>query len=411
MASPRGGTKAKPQTRAKRVRSAAPGQLLGFGLQETLLTHRLLTAPAEASLSLELLDDVAIHVPGGQQALVQTKSALTDNPVADRAISLWKTLHNWVTLVSEQGVNPANTQFVLYVSKVVTGNLVQLFSATKDGNDVDAALSAARSELWGEAPAYIKRQALPEELAKHVAAVLSAAHSLLVPMLVNFKFECGSGSPHDDLIKQLEQQLSIEEASLETVAQQALGWVKRKLESRLEKQLPAIVSRNDFYADMRAFLRRIDQQRILLSLAPSPTEEEAKQQRPSTYVRQLELIEFDDNRILSAISDFLKAAADRVDWSRRGLVHEQSFDDLDASLRATWSNLSLISEAQHAADQPVRLGRALYGSCMTHQTPVQGMTAPDHFVRGCFQRLADGKHIGWHPEFGELLKQEKGKSG
>lgn len=55
----------------------------------------LLEAGEGSRCSLEVLDDVAEQTTAGTTKLGQSKSALTTNPVADRAIPLWKTLFNW----------------------------------------------------------------------------------------------------------------------------------------------------------------------------------------------------------------------------------------------------------------------------------------------------------------------------
>jgi hypothetical protein len=61
----------------------------------------------------------------GTTHLTQSKSTLTDNPVADRAVSLWKTLYNWLELVNLKLVDPDTTTFEIYVSRQVGGDLVE----------------------------------------------------------------------------------------------------------------------------------------------------------------------------------------------------------------------------------------------------------------------------------------------
>ena len=83
--------------------AVAPGhpRRSAISFEETLLTHRLLSAPAGAFLSLEVLEDVAEHHAGSPQELIQTASTSGSNPVADRHPKLWKTLFNWLTAVEQ----------------------------------------------------------------------------------------------------------------------------------------------------------------------------------------------------------------------------------------------------------------------------------------------------------------------
>jgi len=69
-----------------------PGQFLGFSLQVTRLTHLLTQAKAGSRGSLEVLDDVAIEAADGATTAVQSKSALTGNPLSDNSSVFWKTL-------------------------------------------------------------------------------------------------------------------------------------------------------------------------------------------------------------------------------------------------------------------------------------------------------------------------------
>src|SRR3984893_14056357 len=101
---------AKTQTAA--VPSVAPGQALGYLLQETVLTHRLLSALPGELLSLELLEDVAVHHAGGPKELIQSTSTAGNNPVADRDPKLWKTLYNWITTIRQLKLDPARVRFV-----------------------------------------------------------------------------------------------------------------------------------------------------------------------------------------------------------------------------------------------------------------------------------------------------------
>src|SRR5437867_3152830 len=102
--------KAKNSSRkVPKVPATAAQQALGYSLQYTRLTVMLLESPVGTACSLEVLDDVEASFPDGQRHLVQSKSALGDNPVSDRAISLWKTIYNWLQLIERALVNPQQT--------------------------------------------------------------------------------------------------------------------------------------------------------------------------------------------------------------------------------------------------------------------------------------------------------------
>src|SRR5690242_3776522 len=99
--------KSKSTSRSEAVPATAAGQALGYSLQFTRLTAMLLRAPDGSSCSLEVLDDVAEQTEDGETKLSQSKSSLTGNPVADRAISLWKTIFNWLEVIKTGVVVPS----------------------------------------------------------------------------------------------------------------------------------------------------------------------------------------------------------------------------------------------------------------------------------------------------------------
>jgi len=144
--------------------ATAAGQYLGYSLQPTLLAIRLRKAAEGSACSLEVLDDVAEQAEDGTTHLTQSKSALTDNPVADRAVSLWKTLYNWLELVKLGLVNPDTTTFEIYVSRPVGGDLVDRFHKASTDTVAMQALASARDMLWGPAPDFPLRTKLSPKL-------------------------------------------------------------------------------------------------------------------------------------------------------------------------------------------------------------------------------------------------------
>ena len=159
----------------------------------------LLEAAEGTHCSLECLDDVAEESPENGVRLVQSKSALTSNPVADRAKSLWKTLSNWLDFRLSANFPTGKTIFEIYVSRPVDGRSVRAFHDATSTEQVIAAIALAREELWGKGPEYSLRSSLSSDMAKYVNRVLEAETVVLGSILCDFRLVCGSGSPNADL--------------------------------------------------------------------------------------------------------------------------------------------------------------------------------------------------------------------
>jgi len=386
----------------KKAPATAAGQALGYSLQYTRLTAMLLESDSGSICSLEVLDDIAEETAERTTKLSQSKSALTANPVADRAVSFWKTLYNWLELIKAGHVAVTKTIFELYVSRQVKGKLIEAFDKARSLGDAKVAAKGARHLMWGVAPSYSKKSALLGDLGRYANSVLEADEDLLLPLIKNLRFVCGSGSPQSDIEAAIRRG-PVSEAKVFDIADKMCGWVKRQVDKQLERGLPAYVSRDDFHCEYTSYVRSVDRDLILKSFAKNPTDAERMERLPDTFVQQLDLIELSFDDKLEAISDFLRACWDRAYWSKVGDVHEDSFDELDNNLHRAWQNLRRLTEVDAASKPEVERGRLLHAQCMLHGAKVQGMEPPTHFVPGCYHRLADELVVGWHPAYDSFL--------
>jgi hypothetical protein len=391
--------------RGKR-KTEVPGQALGYGLQYTRLTQLLLQAPEGSFCSMEVLDDVAEQHPKKGVRLIQSKSALTANPVSDRAKSLWKTLSNWVEASAAWDIDLEKTMFEIYVSRPVGGAIVQSFADANSLEAARAAISQARVELWGEAPDFPLKSELAEDIAPYVENVLSADFARMAQIIRNFHLTCGSGSPQSD-VEAIIRSDPVSASKVRDIADHMCGVVKRRVDEQLEAGRPAVIGRDEFAGWYAAFVRKIDRDTVLLSRARMPSEEEARGLMPKVFVQQLEIIGLSYEDKLEAVSDYLMAAADRTEWAVRGEVDETSFEDLDSVLKRNWKNKRRAGSIQHAGKADDLQGQALYSDCMQLDVPVQAMEPPDHFIPGCLHRLADDISIGWHPTYEQKLKVKR----
>ncbi len=391
--------------RAKR-KTEVPGQLLGYGLQYTRLTQLLLSAPEGSFCSMEVLDDVAQEHPTKGVRLIQSKSALTANPVSDRAKSLWKTLSNWVEASHTWDFELTKTIFEIYVSRPSSGAIVKSFTDAKTVEAASAAIARAQEELWGEAPAFQLKGELAEDIAPYVERVFNTDPARVAQIICNFQLTCGSGSPHAD-VEAIIRNHPVSASKVRDIADHMCGVVKRRVDEHLEAKRPAVISRDEFTSWYSAYVRKTDREMVLLSRAQMPSEEESRGLLPKVFVQQLEIIGLSFEDKLEAVSDYLMAAADRTEWAVRGEVDETSFDDLDAVLKRSWKNKRRSGGIQHADKADDLQGQALYSECMGLSMPVQAMEPPDHFVPGCLHRLADDMSIGWHPTYEQKLNVKK----
>lgn len=378
----------------------APGPYLGFSLQPVRLCARLLSASPGDSVSTECLDDVAIHRADGTHLLEQDKSALSQNPVSDLAPDLWKTFANWLETTNRLQLDPAKTDYALYVTPVKAGATVTALHQARTTEQVEEIVATLKADL----AARPTRPACADDL----SAFLNADPSLRAALVVNFTL-IAENDPLLEVRNHLERYVS--PAVLDDICATAIGWVLKTADTQLRSGLRAVITVSDFSARLRAIIKRQDRDHVLNSVAaePDPAAIDAEVQR-RVYIRQMELIECESDEKLRAASDFLRATTDRTHWSDQGQVDERSLSEFDDRLERRWTSTKRSVLLQSKSLSDAEHGQLLLSECVKPAGDrLQGMDVPPHFPPGSVHALADRLNIGWHPHYRELLKKPDGE--
>jgi len=384
-----------------------PGQHLGYSLQVTECLRQLLLAPPGALVSVEVFEDVGITNVVEQMAL-QTKSALASNPISDHSVEFWKALSNWMDAIYS-GLLPVSTsRFRIHVFSPKNGSIAEALAAANTPTAAKAALDMARTVLWGEPPDYPARSHVATGLRPYVENVLAPEHEIrAVGLVERFELTFGSGSSRADLELAVATKWAPEHAVAD-ILDKALGWVKSQVDAAHEQKRPAAISSDAFNREIVSFIAKLQFSDLLHDFAkeikPSTTEVVIEKLR--TYVEQLQLINEEEEEVLHAINSVLRGSANRTIWGVKGLVHRDSFKELEDELKRFWKNTKKIQDLDHKNDEVISRGQRLYRECMMHRARLQGKVTPDDFVPASFHELADVLEVGWHPEFSKMLKKK-----
>jgi hypothetical protein len=391
---------AKP--RENRTRSSqVPEQFFGYSLQAIRFLHLLLEAPPGTLVSLEVFEDVGALAPNGGTVASQVKSGLVKNPLTDRSIDLWKTIANWVSAVEAGNLEPSTTIFEIYVTRHRCGTIASAFHNAHSEAEALAAIEAARATLRGNGKTPRK---LGNELAAYVSHVFDSDQAQLVRIILNLRISTARRDPLADL-RPLVETKWVRPESIDLVIQHAHGWLKERLDGLLHQRKPAIIADDDFIDEMRKFMPRCDFRQIVVNMAGPPTPEQIAAERVKTYVRQLELIELEEEGTLEAINNYLRATVMRTKLSEDGIVHDDSFKDFEEALTSFWRNKRRQNHLTYPTHSEIQRGQLLFSDCCLHRQKLQGLELPEYFTPGSFQALADEMQIGWHPTFETALKE------
>jgi hypothetical protein len=231
-------------------RSNAPGQYLGYGIQVWRTLKALLGCRAgDVVTTMELIDEVAFTHADGAVTAEQVKSSLVGNPIADRALDLWKTLANWVRKMEDVALPLGRTRFFLFGQQPRTpGAIAQRFHEARTRAEAREALTLTRLELWGPAPEHARRKDVPESLATHVDRFLGADEDVVLALIERFDLAVGTGDPEAEIMAALERH-PLAVSSRVPVCEDLLGWLKRKIDRQIAAGAAALVSHEDFTVD------------------------------------------------------------------------------------------------------------------------------------------------------------------
>jgi hypothetical protein len=383
----------------KGLKHAAPGPYLGFALQPVRFCFHLLSSPKGAKVSLEHLDDVAVHHVDGSLMLEQTKSALKSNPLSDWSEDFWKAVANWIDALST-GKIPIGSKFQLYVTPSHQGDLAQAMSDASASTEVAAFVALVKSKH-----AKLKK---PKVCEPHVQTFLRARADLQIAVVTHFQLVSVDADPVNPLREMLRKTVASE--LIDLLCESVIGRAKERADALIRCGKPAILNAGAFQADFIRFIQRINIPGLLTSFSSAPVQSEVAailSTRP-VFIRQLEIINVSDDERVRAVSDFLRTSADKSKWAEAGLIHEGSLEDWDYNLVTRHALICGEIADMHSDKEAVVRGRLVYRRCSLLQAPLDGREVPGHFVHGCFNNLADLMRLGWHPNYKSLLDGSDG---
>lgn len=383
------------------VKHAASGPYLGFALQPVRLCYHLMRSPNDSSVSLEYLDDIAVHYADGKVLLEQCKSALAHNPISDWSEDLWKTVANWVEAVKTQKVNGEKCSFQLYVTPPKLGKLSAAMHAATDSKAVEAFVKELKDKLT-------KKSDAPKCIA-HIQRFLDSTDALRLTVVGKTAVYATDTDPVEPLRELLRP--TVPEASLDVICASAIGQAKEAADRCIRRKVPALLGVAEFRRNFHAFIQQNNMAGYLPTFTEAPSKDATKAlltSRP-VFVRQLQLINASEDQQLRAASDLMRTSGDKAKWADQGLVFDGTFNDWEVTLlRKHDAARSEIQDIYSDKTQEAQ-GRIVYNRCAAMEVPLDGRAVPGHFTHGSFNDLADRRKLGWHPEHQTLLDEEDKK--
>lgn len=380
----------------KSAKSSAPGSYLGYSIQPTRMCLHLLQAPRGSFVALEVLDDVDIVLPDDSAVVEQIKSGLVINPISNWSADLWKTFSNWIDAINDGLIDLKKTRFRLYVVQKKKGEYAENLSFAHTETQAKNVIEEIRQAYDNEQPIGCKQ---------YIEKFLSLDPTTLINLVINFELEVGNS----DLIEKISDHLSIAapDILLEDTCHAAIGWVKNTTDALIEQGKYPVIPRSQFRDWLSIFTTRFTFNHLLRYTLPPPSAEEIEEQRPSalTMMKQLALVDLENENQTKAMSDFLQAKTNKVWWAKKGLVYANEFSNFQDRIITKWKLLSKEIRMQFPTAPELDTGQLLYMKCMDAKIKLNDVDSPDFFVHGTYQLCSNEKIVGWHPRYREILDE------
>lgn len=356
------------------------------------------------SIQIETLDDIVVLRDGKLiVAAEQTKHSFGDSDLGIASSEWWRTLRVWLDLLSD-GHLREDTELVLCTTGGVSSELAAMTTSRTDADIAHLLVAhntiAARRPNENLAKAYAKWEAAsePDRRAILSRAVVEPGHPKL-------------SAAKDEVDKDLRRFGIPPGKTLAVIRDRLLGWFQTEVESRLQSKGCEIR-----YEELNAQLTELWQElspRALpcLHADASPPKLGTDRKDDPNYLRQLTLLNANDEDLTLAVTMYHRATAERDYWMNDQIAGIGTLRSYDADLVNAWlQERSHVNRAIGKSAEDDR-GWRLFESCMRYRGSINGVPAPTHVANGTFHRLADQPEdppeIGWHPRYPELLRKSK----
>ncbi len=375
------------------MKSNAAGSLLGYAMQLPRALLRLLQAGPGDAVSIEVHGDVGVLQKSGTILSEEDKSSLSQNPLTDRSVNLWKTLSNWIDAILSKELDIEKTWFVLFANKGGARSIAWNFSCALNVNESRIAIANAKKAL-----ANVDEK---HEVWQYYDYVINQNNEILEKILPRFELEIGEGVGFDDIRHEIVR-LHVPKQLVEELQFMIQGWLVETVLKLIVAKKKAIVTWEDFDKKFLHFFRNVRELELIdFASQRNPNEEEFHsivKLRP-LYLQQMEIIGSGSEEMIEAVTDFIKASINRTDWIEKEIIDKQTAKNFQENLHRYWKGRMTRYSITEKNRTPEERGILVLLDCTANRELIRGMSPPPSTVPGTYHFLADELELGWHPDW------------
>ncbi|AMR29954.1 hypothetical protein A0256_00245 [Mucilaginibacter sp. PAMC 26640] len=378
------------------MKSNAPAQLLGYAVQfPRALLHLLRAGPGDA-VSVEVIGDVATHLADGSALSEEDKSSTAGNPLTDRSTDLWKTFYNWLKAIDEGHIGLKKTWFYLYTNQSGREAIVHTFDKAITFEEAKTALTNAKAALADITDSH--------EIWPYLNFVLSYNQDKFAELLTRFELQVNDGLGFNEIQDELER-LLIGKHQRKFVTNLLSGWLQEEIMGKIALKQPALIPWEDYQKQFTVYFDRARKLELVdFALEYPPTDDLIQDQMKiqPRYLQQLSHIRADEDDIVEAVTDFLRAKTNRDKWIENEIINEEVAIDFEEKLTSFWNTQQKMIALTEKTREDHERGQLLFLNCKIRQEVIRDMSPPNGTIAGTYHALVEGKSLGWHPRWDAL---------
>ena len=374
----------------------APGQLLGYTLQYPRALWYLLTCNIEDNICIEVIGDVGVIMQNNLKLSEEVKSSVNGNPVTNRSSDLWKTFFNWTKAALDGQIDVEKTIFFLYVTKKGKNAIVNSFHNAKNDDSAQIALAAA----WE----ILKTINNKHEIFTYIE-FLKKHETVLCNIIKNFEFQVGSDIGKEEVDKAIRAK-HVSQNQVEFINHTLMGWLIENVTLKISKKEHAIINWNEFDEYARTVFEKSRRRELIDFTSQYPVNQldvkNKKLERPP-FIRQLEMINGDDEDIQQAVSDYLRANVNRFKWIEFELIDIESAKEFEEKLRDYWNSQKKTIHLTNPTLSNEDKGSLIFHQCRMRHQLIKNQDPPPATIAGTYHLMSNNFSIGWHPNWEDSL--------
>lgn len=392
-------------------KTAAPGASAGFEYQYYYFLYRLLNLKKGQSVGLEIKDDVHTDLQNDVQLLFQLKHTIqkqaNNSPIALSELDsdLWKTLHNWASVIVDPVDKRAleqdqidfvkRTEFHLVTNKSksktnsLTG-LIEKYQETTEKNDLTTLVTYLKA---------LKAKTSDKEIKGYIKKVLSLAPTVLSNFLQRIYLELEETEIIEKIKVSIEEKF-VDADRVEQVYDRLNSNIRDDNFIKISNGETTVIKCEDFLTRYSKIFSDSRNKKLSLPLFIPVLPDDLLSQ---AFIKQLLVIEDisieDDDLITEYSTSRMRIARCLEQWLQKGEIVNDEIEAFNDEVKLLWRNQHRGAFKNCAAEKINDIALDI----LKHLRGLKFKLGEDElhldYSNGELYLLSDERKIGWHKDW------------